>query len=137
MTCTPATRWSGFSLLLVVVALAGCASTTTRLPVLFDAEGSAVTYKRAEMNPRRDFMRRFFRESGVECAAVHAGPSSDSRSVSLERLATSDLKVVFAVDMFNEGVDVPAIDTVMMLRPTESRIVWLQQFGRGDRKSVV
>lgn len=81
-----------------------------------------------------DFMRRFFAKNGVPSAAVHAGRTSDSRSVSLERLASGDLGVVFAVDMFNEGVDVPAIDTVMMLRPTESQIVWLQQFGRGLRK---
>jgi superfamily II DNA or RNA helicase/diadenosine tetraphosphate (Ap4A) HIT family hydrolase len=81
-----------------------------------------------------DFMRRYFSDQGIACAAVHAGPSADSRSVSLERLATGDLQVIFAVDMFNEGVDVPAIDTVMMLRPTESQIVWLQQFGRGLRK---
>lgn len=81
-----------------------------------------------------DFMRRCFSDQGIACAAVHAGPSADSRSVSLERLAAGDLQVIFAVDMFNEGVDVPAIDTVMMLRPTESQIVWLQQFGRGLRK---
>lgn len=81
-----------------------------------------------------DFMRRYFREQGIASAAVHAGPSSDPRSVSLESLAAGELKIVFAVDMFNEGVDVPAIDTVMMLRPTESQIVWLQQFGRGLRK---
>jgi hypothetical protein len=42
---------------------------------------------------------------------------------------------VFAVDMFNEGLDIPSIDTVLMLRPTESSILWLQQFGRGLRKS--
>ncbi|MFO1298854.1 MAG: DUF3427 domain-containing protein [Burkholderiaceae bacterium] len=81
-----------------------------------------------------DFMRRHFSDQGVACAAVHAGPSADSRSVSLERLGAGDLQVIFAVDMFNEGVDVPAIDTVMMLRPTESQIVWLQQFGRGLRR---
>ena len=81
-----------------------------------------------------DFMRDWFRDHGVACAAVHAGPSSDQRALSLERLAGGDLAVVFAVDMFNEGVDVPAIDTVMMLRPTESPIVWLQQFGRGLRR---
>jgi superfamily II DNA or RNA helicase len=81
-----------------------------------------------------DFMRDWFRDHGVACAAVHAGPSSDQRALSLERLAGGDLAVVFAVDMFNEGVDVPSIDTVMMLRPTESPIVWLQQFGRGLRR---
>jgi hypothetical protein len=42
---------------------------------------------------------------------------------------------VFAVDMFNEGLDIPSIDTVLMLRPTESSILWLQQIGRGLRKS--
>lgn len=81
-----------------------------------------------------DFMRQYFREAGVSCAAVHSGPTSDQRAASLEKLAAGDIKVVFAVDMFNEGVDVPAIDTVMMLRPTESQIIWLQQFGRGLRK---
>jgi hypothetical protein len=45
------------------------------------------------------------------------------------------LDIVFAVDMFNEGLDIPSIDTVLMLRPTESSILWLQQFGRGLRKS--
>jgi hypothetical protein len=81
-----------------------------------------------------DFMRDWFRDHGVACAAVHAGPTSDQRALSLERLASGDLAVVFAVDMFNEGVDVPAVDTVMMLRPTESPVVWLQQFGRGLRR---
>src|SRR5690606_26049710 len=81
-----------------------------------------------------DFMKRYFMSADIACATVHSGSGSDGRAVSLERLATGDLKVVFAVDMFNEGVDVPAIDTIMMLRPTESQIVWLQQFGRGLRK---
>ena len=45
------------------------------------------------------------------------------------------MDIVFAVDMFNEGVDLPTLDTVMMLRPTESKILWLQQFGRGLRKA--
>lgn len=81
-----------------------------------------------------DFMKDWFLGRGVACAAVHSGARSDPRALTLERLASGELKIVFAVDMFNEGVDVPAIDTVMMLRPTESRIIWLQQFGRGLRK---
>ncbi len=82
-----------------------------------------------------DFMRSYFREAGVRAAAVHSGTTSDPRAASLERLEEGELDVLFAVDMFNEGVDLPDIDTVMMLRPTESRILWLQQFGRGLRKS--
>ncbi len=80
-----------------------------------------------------DFMRDFFVEAGVKAAAVHSGESTDPRAASLERLERGELQVLFAVDMFNEGVDLPAIDTVMMLRPTESQILWLQQIGRGLR----
>ena len=81
-----------------------------------------------------EYMKRYFLDAGIPCAAVHSGPGADPRALSLEQLAAAQLKVVFAVDMFNEGVDVPAIDTVMMLRPTESAVIWLQQFGRGLRK---
>ena len=82
-----------------------------------------------------DFMADFFNHAGLRAAAVHAGPMSAPRAASLDRLAAGDLDIIFAVDMFNEGVDIPAIDTVMMLRPTESSIIWLQQFGRGLRQA--
>lgn len=81
-----------------------------------------------------NYMRRWFTDKGVQCAAVHSGSDSDSRTISLEKLDAGEIQVVFAIDMFNEGIDIPALDTVMMLRPTESSIVWLQQFGRGLRK---
>ena len=51
----------------------------------------------------------------------------------MDALRNGDLDIVFCVDMFNEGVDVPLVDTVLMLRPTESSIVWMQQLGRGLR----
>lgn len=82
-----------------------------------------------------DFMCRFFEQAGIRSAAVHSGPTSDPRAGSLERLEAGELQVVFAVDMFNEGVDIPQIDTVLMLRPTESQLLWTQQFGRGLRKA--
>jgi superfamily II DNA or RNA helicase len=82
-----------------------------------------------------DFMAEYFRKAGMRVAAVHSGPESDPRSRSLEALERGELDIVFAVDMFNEGLDIPSIDTVLMLRPTESSILWLQQFGRGLRKS--
>jgi len=81
-----------------------------------------------------DFMATFFEKNAVRAVAVHSGEASAPRAGSLERLESGELDVVFAVDMFNEGVDLPDLDTVMMLRPTESRILWLQQFGRGLRK---
>ena len=82
-----------------------------------------------------DFMAEYFREAGLRVASVHSGPDSDPRARSLEALSTGEIDIVFAVDMFNEGLDIPSIDTVLMLRPTESSILWLQQFGRGLRKS--
>jgi superfamily II DNA or RNA helicase len=75
-------------------------------------------------------MADFFLREGVKAVAVHAGENSAPRATSLERLRDGELQVIFAVDMFNEGVDVPSLDTVLMLRPTESTIIWLQQLGR-------
>jgi superfamily II DNA or RNA helicase/diadenosine tetraphosphate (Ap4A) HIT family hydrolase len=80
-----------------------------------------------------DWMRQYFRQVGLRVAAVHSGEASDPRAHSLERLQRGELDVLFAVDMFNEGVDLPDVDTVLMMRPTESQILWLQQFGRGLR----
>ena len=82
-----------------------------------------------------DFMADFFRDNGLRSVAVHSGPNSASRAGSLEQLEAGELDILCSVDMFNEGVDLPAVDTVMMLRPTESRILFLQQFGRGLRLS--
>jgi hypothetical protein len=81
-------------------------------------------------------MSDWFNGEGLRTVAVHSGPTSAPRASSLERLAAGELDVVFAVDMFNEGVDVPSVDTVLMLRPTESTIVWIQQFGRGLRRAA-
>jgi len=82
-----------------------------------------------------EFMADFFRQNGLRAVAVHSGPHSAPRAASLEALEAGSLDIVFAVDMFNEGVDLPNVDTVMMLRPTESTILWMQQFGRGLRKA--
>jgi superfamily II DNA or RNA helicase/HKD family nuclease len=82
-----------------------------------------------------DFTAEFFRRNGVAAAAVHSGPTSAPRLGSLEQLRGGDLEVICTVDMFNEGIDVPEIDTVLMLRPTESPVVFLQQLGRGLRRN--
>lgn len=80
-----------------------------------------------------DFMTDFFLQRGVRCASVHSGPSSAPRHQSLDELRSGALEVIFTVDIFNEGLDVPDIDTVLMLRPTESPVIFLQQLGRGLR----
>lgn len=81
-----------------------------------------------------DFMAKFFRDAGVPAAAVHSGPTSAPRAESLRRLKAGELEVICAVDVFNEGLDVPDINTVLMLRPTESPVIFLQQLGRGLRR---
>jgi superfamily II DNA or RNA helicase/SAM-dependent methyltransferase/SOS-response transcriptional repressor LexA len=81
-----------------------------------------------------DYMAEQFNRAGVSAAAVYSG-STLGRAQALEKLHAGTLQVVFSVDLFNEGVDLPSIDTVMMLRPTESKILFLQQLGRGLRRS--
>ena len=75
------------------------------------------------------------RARGVRAVAVHAGNESAPEQLRFSNSRAARLDVIFSVDMFNEGVDVPNIDTVLMLRPTESTVIWMQQFGRGLRKA--
>lgn len=117
-------------------ALTGAAATQARAENALEQYrclGGARTLGFCVSQRHADFIADFFRQAGLRAVAVHSGPSSAPRAHSLERLAAGELDIVFAVDMFNEGVDLPNVDTVLMLRPTESRIVWLQQFGRGLR----
>ena len=84
-----------------------------------------------------EYMAKFFSENGVESAAVYSGDNgeySEERNSAINKLTKGELKVVFSVDMFNEGLDIPSIDMVMFLRPTQSPTVFLQQLGRGLRK---
>lgn len=80
-----------------------------------------------------EFMAEHFRAAGVPAVAVHSGPQSAPRAEALEGLASGRTPVVFTVDLFNEGVDVPDLDLVLLLRPTESPVVFFQQLGRGLR----
>ena len=83
-------------------------------------------------------MAKEFCLRGTPAVAVYSdadGEYSEARDVAIAKLKAGDIKVIFAVDMFNEGVDITSLDMVMFLRPTESPIVFLQQLGRGLRKS--
>ena len=57
------------------------------------------------------------------------------RAEAIEKLKNGEIKVIFSVDMFNEGVDIPSVDMVMFLRPTESPVVFLQQLGSALRRN--
>jgi superfamily II DNA or RNA helicase/HKD family nuclease len=81
-----------------------------------------------------EFMSEQFNRAGIPAGAVYSG-SHLGRVEALERLDDGRLAALFSVDLFNEGVDLPSIDTVMMLRPTESKILFLQQLGRGLRRT--
>ncbi|MFC6525083.1 DUF3427 domain-containing protein [Nonomuraea rubra] len=71
--------------------------------------------------------------AGLPSVAVTTNSSRDERDQALRDLRERKINAVFTVDLFNEGVDVPEIDTVLFLRPTDSATVFLQQFGRGLR----
>jgi len=81
------------------------------------------------------YMARVFENAGIPAAALTAATPSDERASMLRRLREGQLNAVFAVDVLNEGVDIPEIDTVLFLRPTESATVFIQQLGRGLRHS--
>jgi superfamily II DNA or RNA helicase/HKD family nuclease/diadenosine tetraphosphate (Ap4A) HIT family hydrolase len=119
-------------------ALTNAVATSARAENAFEqleSRGGSRTLAFCVSQRHADFMAEFLRSKGKRAVAVHSGVSSAPRAESLEQLQEGSLDVVCAVDMFNEGVDLPELDTILMLRPTESRILWLQQFGRGLRRS--
>ncbi len=83
-----------------------------------------------------EYAARWLREEqGLKAVAVHSGPGTADRAQALRELAAGTLPVLCTVDLFNEGIDVREIDRVVMLRPTESPVIFLQQLGRGLRIS--
>ncbi|MGV9840534.1 DUF3427 domain-containing protein [Streptomyces fungicidicus] len=81
------------------------------------------------------FMAECFRAAGFLAVAVSGETPADQRRQALSDLRSGALQVIFSVDLFNEGVDVPDVDTLLLLRPTSSATVFLQQLGRGLRRS--
>ncbi len=79
------------------------------------------------------FARDWLRSKGVRVEAVHSGPGSFDRDRALDALRDGALDALTTVDLFNEGIDLRELDRVVMLRPTESGVVFLQQLGRGLR----
>lgn len=83
-----------------------------------------------------EFMNREFNKRGLKSVCLTGEINVEQRSFYLNKLEDDDddLEVIFSVDIFNEGVDIPSVNTVLMLRPTNSPIVFIQQLGRGLRK---
>src|SRR4029077_13439339 len=81
------------------------------------------------------FMADQFREAGIPAVAVWGDSPEEERKAALRDLSAGRVNVVFTVDLFNEGVDVPNVDTLLLLRPTESPTLFLQQLGRGLRRA--
>lgn len=79
------------------------------------------------------YMAQRFNEAGIPAIAVSADTPATDRRDALHALRNRDINIIFAVDLFNEGLDIPDVDTVLFLRPTESATVFLQQLGRGLR----
>ncbi|WP_305816713.1 DEAD/DEAH box helicase family protein [Photobacterium leiognathi] len=81
-----------------------------------------------------DYMANFFCNKGYKAVAVYSD-SAVPRNEALTALQNGVIDIIFSVDLFNEGTDIPSIDTILMIRPTESKILFLQQLGRGLRQS--
>jgi superfamily II DNA or RNA helicase/phage repressor protein C with HTH and peptisase S24 domain len=83
-------------------------------------------------------LSELFNSKGFKTVALTGDSSEEKRAKSIEKLETDNLSTkldyIFTVDIFNEGIDIPKINQIIMLRPTESAIIFIQQLGRGLRK---
>ena len=79
------------------------------------------------------FMADYFNECSIPAMALVGQSSDEDRRTARERLVKGELRIIFVVDIYNEGVDIPEVNTVLFLRPTESLTIFLQQLGRGLR----
>lgn len=80
-----------------------------------------------------NFLADYFENAGVPALALHSGTVGVTREEAIRRLTEGSLDIIFTVDLFNEGTDIPAVDTLLFVRPTESLTVFTQQVGRGLR----
>ena len=79
------------------------------------------------------FMAKHFTDAGVPAISLDGNSTDEERHQAQGRLVSGDIKAIFVVDLYNEGVDIPEVNTILFLRPTESLTIFLQQLGRGLR----
>lgn len=91
--------------------------------------GFCVTVDHAE------FMCRYFNDHNIPSMCLTGQSSDEERAAAKRRLVSGEVRFIFVVDIYNEGVDIPEVNTVLFLRPTESLTIFLQQLGRGLRLS--
>lgn len=89
--------------------------------------GFCVTVEHAE------FMCRYFNDHNIPSMFLTGQSPEEERKTAKQRLVAGEVRFIFVVDIYNEGVDIPEVNTVLFLRPTESLTVFLQQLGRGLR----
>lgn len=82
-----------------------------------------------------EFVARSMSNNGIKSVVVHGDTPKVERDAARRALSDGQIQAITTVDVFNEGVDIPEVDTVIMLRPTESAVVFQQQLGRGLRKA--
>ena len=93
--------------------------------------GFCVTVEHAE------FMSYYFNARGIPSMFLTGHSPDEERKAAKNRLVKGEVRFIFVVDIYNEGVDIPEVNTVLFLRPTESLTVFLQQLGRGDGSSFI
>lgn len=81
------------------------------------------------------YMAEVFNRASIASVAVDGSTDDADRAAALERLRRREINCIFAVDLFNEGLDLPQVDTILLLRPTQSATIFLQQLGRGLRRA--
>ena len=89
--------------------------------------GFCVTVAHAE------FMSGYFNEHGIPSMFLTGKSPDEERKLAKDKLVKGEVRFIFVVDIYNEGVDIPEVNTVLFLRPTESLTIFLQQLGRGLR----
>ncbi len=98
-------------------------------PLAMRALGFCVSVRHAH------HMAEAFSRSGLSARALSGATPAKERKQALDDLKSGAIQVLFTVDLFNEGLDIPDVDTLLLLRPTSSATIFLQQLGRGLRRS--
>lgn len=82
-----------------------------------------------------EFVANQFNKAGIRSVVLSGDNESDERASAMRQLAMGEIQAIFTVDIFNEGIDIPSVDTLLLLRPTDSGLLFMQQIGRGLRKA--